>query len=157
MMTSRNNRFLKGRFCGLLIAVVLFCSVSAAQAAGQLPAGYTAVECITVTDQEQYIDTGFSPYYMTDIEAHFEVPDFSNDNIIYWTRGIGFSSFAFIMKADSVDKTKKVRAYRVSGGQSGVEITLPEYLTEKDIWYSTKYVDNQTTTRSRSTIKPLVL
>ena len=144
MITSRNNRFLKGRFCGLLIAVVLFCSVSAAQAAGQLPAGYTEVECITVTDQEQYIDTGFSPYYMTDIEAHFEVPDFSHDNIIYWTRGTGFSSFAFIIKADSADKTNKVRAYRVSNGQSGVEITLPEYLTEKDIWYSTKYVDNQT-------------
>jgi len=144
MMTSRNDRYFKGGFSGLMIAAALFFGASAAQAAGQLPVGYTAVECITVTDQEQYIDTGFPPYYMTDVEAHFEVPDFSHDNIIYWTRATGFSSFAFITKADSADKTKRVRAYRESNGQSGVEIELPEYLTERDIWYSTKYVDNKT-------------
>ena len=132
-----------GNYLRLLIAALISFGAVAAQAAGTVPAGYTEVACITVTDQEQYIDTGFSPYYMTDIEAHFEVPDFSHDNIIYWTRATSFSSFAFIMKADSADKTNKVRAYRVSNGQSGVEITLPEYLTEKDIWYSTKYVDNQ--------------
>ena len=134
-MTSRNDRYFKGGFSGLMIAAAIFCGASAAQAAGQLPAGYTEVECITVTDQEQYINTGFQPYYMTDVEAHFEVPDFSHDNIIYWTRATGFSSFAFITKADSADKTKRVRAYRESNGQSGVEIELPEYLTERDIWY----------------------
>ena len=144
MMTSRNHRYFKGGFSGLMIAAAILCGASAAQAAGQLPVGYTEVECITVTDQNQYIDTGFTPYYMTDIEAHFEVPDFSQDNIIYWTRATGFSSFAFITKADSADKTKRVRAYRESNGQSGVEIELPEYLTERDIWYSTKYVDNKT-------------
>ena len=36
MITSRNNRFLKGRFCGLLIAVAILCGAFAAQAAGTL-------------------------------------------------------------------------------------------------------------------------
>jgi hypothetical protein len=144
MMTSRNDRYFKGGFSGLMIAAAILCGASAARAAGQLPVGYTAVECITVTDQEQYIDTGFPPYYMTDIEAHFEVPDFSQDNIIYWTRASDNNSFAFITKSNSADKTKRVRAYRASNGNSGVEIELSEYLTERDIWYSTKYVDNQT-------------
>jgi len=128
---------------GFVLSTAVALGAASAWAA-TLPAGYTEVECITVTNQEQYIDTGFPPYYMTDIEAHFEVPDFSHDNIIYWTRATGFSSFAFITKADSTERTKKVRAYRVSNGQGGVEITLPEYLTERDIWYSTKFVNNQT-------------
>ena len=144
MITSRNNKFLKGRFCGLLISVVLFCSVSAAQAAVALPPGYTEVACITVTDQEQYINTGFTPYWMTDIEAHFSVPNFSSQNVLYWTRNSG--SFAFITKANTADptKTNKVRAYRSSDGSSNVETTLPEYLTSTDILYSTKMVDNKT-------------
>ena len=141
-MKNQAHSFTTTALAIAMVATVALCAASAW--ATTLPSGYTEVECITVTSQEQYIDTGFSPYYMTDIEAHFEVPDFSHDNIIYWTRATGFSSFAFITKADSAEKTKKVRAYRVSDGKSGVEITLPEYLTERDIWYSTKFVDNQT-------------
>ena len=87
------------------------CAFAAAVAsAATLPDGYTEVACITVTDQEQYINTGFQPYYMTDVEAHFEVPNFSGQNILYWTRNSG--SFAFITKANTSDptKTNKVRA-----------------------------------------------
>ena len=111
-----------------------------------LPDGYTEVACITVTDQNQYINTGFTPYYMTDIEAHFSVPDFSKDNVLYWTRTGDNSSFAFITKANSADtsKTKSVRAYRSSNGSGDKLIELPDYLTENDIWYSTKFVDNKT-------------
>ena len=112
--------------------------------AATLPSGYTEVACITVTDQEQYIDTGFTPYWMTDIEAHFSVPDFSSQNVLYWTRISG--SFAFITKANTADptKTNKVRAYRSSDGSGSVETVLPDYLTSTDISYSTKFVDNRT-------------
>ena len=129
---------------GLVLSTAVALGAASAYAAGTLPDGYTAVECITVTNQEQYINTGFPPYYMTDIEAHFQVPNFSQDNIIYWTRATDINSFAFITKSNSADKTKRVRAYRESNGNSGVEIELTEYLTEKDIWYSTKFVNNQT-------------
>ena len=117
---------------------------AAVASAGTLPDGYTEVACITVTDQNQYINTGFTPYYMTDIEAHFSVPDFSSQNVLYWTRTS--SSFAFITKANTSDptKTNKVRAYRSSDGSSTVETTLPEYLTSTNILYSTKMVDNRT-------------
>jgi hypothetical protein len=102
------------------------------------------VACITVTNQEQYINTGFEPYWMTDIEAHFSVPDFSSQNVLYWTRTS--SSFAFITKANTADRTKtnKVRAYRSSDGGGSVETPLPDYLTSTDIFYSTKFVDNRT-------------
>ena len=121
------------------------CAFAAAVAsAATLPDGYTEVACITVTDQEQYINTGFQPYYMTDVEAHFEVPDFSSQNVLYWTRTSG--SFAFITKANTSDptKTNKVRAYRSSDGSGSVETELPDYLTSTDIFYSTKFVDNKT-------------
>lgn len=117
-----------------------------AQAAIRLPAGYTEASCIVVTNVNQYVDTGFSPYYMTDIEAHFSVPDFSQDNILYWTRAGDFNSFAFITKANTADPTgtRKLRAYRSSNGNSTIETTLDVYLTSTDIQYSTKYVDNRT-------------
>lgn len=121
------------------------CAFAAAVAsAATLPDGYTEVACITVTDQNQYINTGFTPYYMTDIEAHFSVPDFSSQNVLYWTRTS--SSFAFITKANTSDptKTNKVRAYRSSDGGGSVETVLPDYLTSTDIFYSTKFVDNRT-------------
>ena len=144
MMTSRNDRFFKGGFSGLVIAAAVLCGASAAQAAGTLPAGYMEVACITVTNQEQYINTGFQPYWMTDIEAHFSVPNFSGQNILYWTRTSG--SFAFITKANTADptKTNKVRAYRSSDGSASVETVLPDYLTSTDISYSTKFVENRT-------------
>lgn len=121
------------------------CAFAAAVAsAATLPDGYTEVACITVTNQEQYINTGFQPYWMTDIEAHFSVPDFSSQNVLYWTRTS--SSFAFITKANTSDptKTNKVRAYRSSDGGGSVETVLPDYLTSTDIFYSTKFVDNRT-------------
>ena len=120
------------------------CFVAAGVFAATLPSGYTEVACITVTDQEQYINTGFTPYWMTDIEAHFSVPDFSNQNVLYWTRTSG--SFAFITKANTADptKTNKVRAYRSSDGSASVETVLPDYLTSTDISYSTKFVENRT-------------
>ena len=96
--------------CGVVCLAAM--SAASAFATGTLPSGYTEVACISVTDQEQYINTGFQPYYMTDIEANFAVPNFSSDNILYWTRNSSAGSFAFILKANSVDttKTKKVRA-----------------------------------------------
>ena len=121
------------------------CAFAAAVAsAATLPDGYTEVACITVTNQEQYINTGFQPYWMTDIEAHFSVPDFSKDNVLYWTRTGDNTSFAFITKANSADtsKTKSVRAYRSSNGNGDKLIELPDCLTENDIWYSTEKTDN---------------
>ena len=129
------------------------CAFAAAVAsAATLPDGYTEVACITVTDQNQYINTGFTPYYMTDIEAHFAVPDFSKDNTLYWTRTSDNTAFAFITKANSSDttKTQKVRAYRSSNGNVDKLIELPDYLTENDIWYSTKFVDNTFTVNGQT-------
>lgn len=128
------------------IATAILLLPAIAQAETRLPAGYTEVACIVVTNAEQYIDTGFEPGYITDIEARFAVPDFSQDNILYWTRARDLSSFAFITKAGGADttKTKKVRAYRYSPGESQIETEIPDYLTETEIAYSTKYVDNKT-------------
>lgn len=55
MMTSRNDRFFKGGFGGLLIAAAVLCGASAAQAA--LPTGYAEHEYLESTGT-QYIDTG---------------------------------------------------------------------------------------------------
>ena len=57
--------------------------------AAALPAGYKQCLCIYVTNENQYIDTtetGYLPKLATDVEAHFEVPDFSKQNPLYWTR-----------------------------------------------------------------------
>ena len=62
MITNKNCRFSRGNFLSLLIAALISFGAVAAQAAGTLPAGYMKVACITVTDQEQYINTGFQPY-----------------------------------------------------------------------------------------------
>ena len=50
MMTSRNDRFLKGGFSGLMIAAAILCGASAAQAAGTLPSGYVELEYLESRD-----------------------------------------------------------------------------------------------------------
>ena len=64
MITSRNNRFFKGGFSGLVIASALFCGASAAQAAGSLPEGYTEVEYIQGPGNARIV-TDYTPTTVT--------------------------------------------------------------------------------------------
>ena len=95
MMTSRNDRFLKGGFSGLMIAAAILCGAFAAQAAGTLPSGYTEVEYIQGDGSTGYLVTDFSP-------------DPSNDTIVAEAMLTSFGNnvnpqFLF----ESVDMTKQ--------------------------------------------------
>lgn len=120
---------------------VFACLVAMAAAsafAATLPAEYTQCLCITVTDGNQYINTGYQPNLATDVEAHFYVPNFSRQNSLYWTRGSSSSpSFGFVLTTN----TKSVRAYRLSNGSQGNETALIYDLTT-DIQLSTRYSGN---------------
>ena len=120
---------------------VIACLVAMAAAsafAATLPAEYTQCLCITVTDGNQYINTGYQPNLATDVEAHFYVPNFSRQNSLYWTRGSSSSpSFGFVLTTN----TKSVRAYRLSNGSQGNETALIYDLTT-DIQLSTRYSGN---------------
>ena len=118
---------------------VVFTAMSAISAfAAALPAGYTRCICITVTDGNQYINTGYQPKLASDIEAHFEVPNFASMNPLYWTRANNSSpSFGFILTTS----TKSVRAYRLSNGASGNQTALLHDLTT-DVQLSTRYSGN---------------
>ncbi len=92
MMASRNDRFLKGGFSGLMIAAAVFCGASAAQAAGTLPAGYTEVQYI-LGNSAKYIKTNYTPNPTTDkVEAVVEWPDstsLSGNQAIWCARNNG--------------------------------------------------------------------
>lgn len=103
------------------------------------PTGYTECECIVVTNGEQYIDTLYKPNLTTDIEAHFEVPNFASMNPLYWTReqdGV-WTSYGFILTANA-GNTRKVRAYRLSSGDASLTTTLVN-APSTDIRISTAY------------------
>ena len=108
-----------------------------------IPRGFTECKCIVVTNVNQYINTGYTPTYLTDIQAHYEVPDYSAQNVLYWTRGVmqTYYSLGFILTANA-DTTRKVRAYRMSNGSSGNQLTLPSALTTTDITLSTEWTDS---------------
>ena len=114
-----------------------------------LPSGYTECKCIVVTNVNQYINTGYSPTYLTDVQAHYEVPDYSAQTVLYWTRGAmqTYYSFGFVLLANA-DTTRKVRAYRLSNGSSGNQSTLPNALTTTDIMLSTEWTDGSHNTFS---------
>ena len=80
MITSRNDRFLKGGFIGLLIAAAMLCGAFAAQAAGTLPSGYTEVEYIQGDGSTGYLVTDFSPDPSNDtIVAEAELTTYGNN------------------------------------------------------------------------------
>lgn len=108
-----------------------------------IPRGFTECKCIVVTNVNQYINTDYTPTYLTDIQAHYEVPDYSAQNVLYWTRGVmqTYYSLGFILTANA-DTTRKVRAYRMSNGSSGNQLTLPSALTTTDITLSTEWTDS---------------
>lgn len=108
-----------------------------------IPRGFTECKCIVVTNVKQYINTGYTPTYLTDIQAHYEVPDYSAQNVLYWTRGVmqTYYSLGFILTANA-DTTRKVRAYRMSNGSSDNQLTLPSALTTTDITLSTEWTDS---------------
>ena len=108
-----------------------------------IPRGFTECKCIVVTNVKQYINTGYMPTYLTDIQAHYEVPDYSAQNVLYWTRGVmqTYYSLGFILTANA-DTTRKVRAYRMSNGSSDNQLTLPSALTTTDITLSTEWTDS---------------
>ena len=69
------------KFAYGFVAFVAMCASTAFAAA--LPAGYKQCLCIYVTNENQYIDTkdtNYQPKLATDVEAHFEVPDFAQQN-----------------------------------------------------------------------------
>ena len=128
------NMMRKLAFCFVGLAAMAASSAFAAT----LPAEYTQCLCITVTDGNQYINTGYQPNLATDVEAHFYVPNFSRQNSLYWTRGSSSSpSFGFVLTTN----TKSVRAYRLSNGSQGNETALIYDLTT-DIQLSTRYSGN---------------
>lgn len=67
--------------------------------AAKLPTGYTECTWISVTNKAQYIDTGYLPQLTTDIQAHFEVPDFASQNVLYDPKGITTTSRCFQARA----------------------------------------------------------
>ena len=96
MMTSRNDRFFKGGFSGLMIAAAVLCGASAAQAAGErIPAGYTEIEYVQGPGNGRFV-TDYTPQPNTDkIEAVVECPAntlAANVNQAIWcARGNGLS------------------------------------------------------------------
>ena len=79
MMTSRNDRFLKGGFSGLLIAAAVLCGASAAQAedASIVPVtGYEILEYLE-SSGTQYIDTDVVYANDTKLTQRFCVVDFA--------------------------------------------------------------------------------
>ena len=82
MITSRNDRFFKDGFIGLMIAAAIFCGAFAAQAAGRLPAGYAEHEYIESTGT-QYIDTGvvITPTMAVEADAQFTDKDTKQQRI----------------------------------------------------------------------------
>ena len=123
--------------CGVVSAAVVLGSASA-NAAKSLPVGYTECTWISVTNKAQYIDTGYLPKLTTDIQSHFEVPDFASQNVLYWTRASGSQKpFGFIIQAKSgQNKRKQVRAYRMSTSPSET-LTLDESISSTDIQLAT--------------------
>ena len=78
-MTSRNDRFLKGGFSGLMIAAAILCGAFAVTAAN-LPAGYTKVEYIQGDGSTGYLVTDFSPDPSNDtIVAEAMLTSFGNN------------------------------------------------------------------------------
>ena len=107
--------------------------------AAPLPPGYRECAYIGVTSGEQYIDTGYKVKVTTDIQAHFHVPNFSNDNVLYAVQINTGSSDAFALRIPAGSAgTKQIRAYRLSGGGSSVVTTL-DNAVENDIRFSTEY------------------
>ena len=70
MITSRNKKFFKGGFSGLMIAAAVLCGASAAQAAGTLPSGYVELEYLE-SSGTQYINTEIVPKSTTRIVSDF--------------------------------------------------------------------------------------
>lgn len=81
-MTSRNDRFFKGGFSGLVIAAAVLCGASAAQAASTLPAGYAEHEYLESTGT-QYIDTGvvITPTMAVEADVQFTDKDTKQQRI----------------------------------------------------------------------------
>ena len=107
--------------------------------AAPLPPGYRECTYISVTNGEQYIDTGYRVKVTTDIRAHFNVPNFSSDNVLYGVQiNTGsYDAFALRIPAGSTG-TKQIRVYRLSGGGSSIVTTLDNAVAN-DIRFSTEY------------------
>ena len=107
--------------------------------AAPLPPGYRECAYISVTNGEQYIDTGYRVKVTTDIQAHFNVPNFSSDNVLYGVQiNTGsYDAFALRIPAGSTG-TKQIRVYRLSGGGSSIVTTLDNAVAN-DIRFSTEY------------------
>ena len=144
VITSQNRRFFSG---GNYLLPAAFAAMFALAALGvftahaaKLPTGYTECTWISVTNKAQYIDTGYLPKLTTDIQAHFEVPDFASQNVLYWTRASASQKpYGFIIQAKSgQNKRKQVRAYRMSTSPSET-LTLDESISSTDIQLATEY------------------
>ena len=102
-----------------------------------IPRCFTECSCIVVTNGEQYIDTLYNPNRTTDVEAHFEVPNFTVLNALYWTRKTGNFAYSFVLTAGA-DSTRKIRTYRLSTDSGSANKTLATPLAN-DIRLSTAY------------------
>ena len=117
-----------------------YVSFGAAPAPAVLPAGFTQCSYIVVTNRNQYINTRCAPGLSTDIQAHFEVPDFSTQNVLYWARNSQTIDHGFILEANA-DSTKKVRAYRLSNGKNTNVTQLQNQPVKTEMFLSTEYRD----------------
>lgn len=141
-MSMRHSFSILHSSFSIAFAALCAASLCVPAASGAFLDDYTVCEYISVTSEEQYINTGYDPGLTTDIQAHFEVPNYNSSNPLYWSRVEAgeTSSFAFILQA-SANTTRKVRAYRLSAGSSNLESTLQDTWTARDIRLSTEYSD----------------
>ena len=102
------------------------------------PTGYTECECIVVTNAGQYIDTLYKPNLTTDIEAHYEVPNLTTLNPLYWSRtGGNGTAFGFVLTANA-GSARQVRVYRLSLDSGTANKTLANPI-DTDLRLSTEY------------------
>ena len=79
MIISRNDRYFKGGFSGLMIAAAIFCGAFAARADGQVVTpvpGYDILEYLE-SSGTQYIDTGVVYANDTKLTQRFCIVDFA--------------------------------------------------------------------------------
>ena len=90
MITSRNKKFFKGGFSGLMIAAAVLCGASAAQAAGTLPSGYVELEYLE-SSGTQYINTEIVPKSTTRIVSDFSFVELPSGSLAAsgWVNGGG--------------------------------------------------------------------
>ena len=160
MMTSRNNRFLKGGLYRLLITAAILCGASAARAA--LPSGYAELEYIESTGT-QYIDTGvvITPTMAVEADAQFteivkQARIFGNAHDSRYPDGItgdGYLNFAvYINGAGNGDWASAMKDSDGDWVTSGVAADRERHVHKLDCTTKRYYLDGTAKGNAHSTV-----